>query len=443
MINVNMTPNPYDIQTLHCSQGDEGREFEIKLHNNGEVLDTSDAKEPIVYPVYKGGTEQILPVNGSVPVTSPLKAEIQYPDGVREVEFTYQQTPSSKDGQAKIKSIKGNTVVWNQELISFNGTGIKTTGKNLIDFTGSFTSMAYSSPIILPAGEYYVYIFRENDNSQFNSYIQFNNNGAWQSISTDGALIKCSQYMSYGVKKTKLTLFAQHEIRQMLQINANVSGTNIYCVLTMDGTGYDDIPNAVPFNKLNEYYSPYQEPVITSLPISTYFPTGMKSAGNVYDELTPTKAYTRVGTYTFTGSETWNLYNSDFFYTNITPLDKADGNVTMPNGIVAYVYGYGPVRVYLNQNPQLTTSSNISSYFPSGFQFNYELATPTETSITTASLVSEYGEIPLKAEDDHLVAECTSELSSEAGFHDLKVKLSDEDGDVYSNKIQLHVERRP
>jgi len=32
-----------------------------------------------------------------------------------------------------------------------------------------------------------------------------------------------------------------------------------------------------------------------SLPISTYFPTGMKSAGSVYDELTESKAITRIG----------------------------------------------------------------------------------------------------------------------------------------------------
>ena len=79
----------------------------------------------------------------------------------------------------------------------------------------------------------------------------------------------------------------------------------------------------------------------------------------------------------------------------------------------------------------------------SGVTLVFALATPIETSFTTASLVTENGEIPLSNEDDVLIGKCTEELSAEPGFHDAKIKLADSDGECYSNKIQLHVERSP
>ena len=64
---------------------------------------------------YKDGTEEIQPVNGSVPVTSPFKGDIQYPQGLlTDQEFTYRQSPTEEDGLAKITDIKGNSLVWNQ-----------------------------------------------------------------------------------------------------------------------------------------------------------------------------------------------------------------------------------------------------------------------------------------------------------------------------------------
>ena len=113
---VNMTPNPLDVVTIHASQGDtEARQWEFELHNNGELIDTSDVKEQLVFKAYKGGTEEILPTNGSTPTTSPFKGDIRYPQGLlADQEFTYRQSPTEEDGYAKITDIKGNTLVWNQ-----------------------------------------------------------------------------------------------------------------------------------------------------------------------------------------------------------------------------------------------------------------------------------------------------------------------------------------
>ena len=66
-------------------------------------------------PSYVGGTEQLLPVNDDEPDTSPILCDIQYPDTLRNDQyFTYRKSPTTKDGLAKIRGIRGNTLVWNQ-----------------------------------------------------------------------------------------------------------------------------------------------------------------------------------------------------------------------------------------------------------------------------------------------------------------------------------------
>lgn len=127
---VNMTPNPLDVVTIHASQGDsEARQWEFELHNNGELIDTSDVKEQLVFKAYKGGTEQILPENTSTPTTSPFFGDIRYPQGLlSDQEFTYRQSPTEEDGLAFIENIKGNTIKFNQ-LCNYEF------GKSLVDFT--------------------------------------------------------------------------------------------------------------------------------------------------------------------------------------------------------------------------------------------------------------------------------------------------------------------
>ena len=67
-------------------------------------------------PVWVNGLEQLLPVNDDEPDTSPIKCNITYPiaDEKTGQYFTYRKSPTQKDGLAKIRDIKGNTLVWNQ-----------------------------------------------------------------------------------------------------------------------------------------------------------------------------------------------------------------------------------------------------------------------------------------------------------------------------------------
>ena len=74
-------------------------------------------------PSYVGGTEQLLPVNDDEPETSPILCDIQYPDSLRNDQyFTYRESPTTKDGLAKIRGIRGNTLVWNQLVRNGNFT---------------------------------------------------------------------------------------------------------------------------------------------------------------------------------------------------------------------------------------------------------------------------------------------------------------------------------
>lgn len=81
-------------------------------------------------PVWKKGTEQLLPVNDDEPDTSPILCDIEYPvaDLKNNQYFTYRQSPTQKDGKAKIRGIRGKTLVWNQLNTS---TGISKTDKGI------------------------------------------------------------------------------------------------------------------------------------------------------------------------------------------------------------------------------------------------------------------------------------------------------------------------
>ena len=98
--------------------------------------------------VWKNGTEQLLPVNTDEPVTSPIIADIQYPtdSSATEQMFTYRKSPTEVDGEAYIKSIKGNTIVWNQtfptKTVNYTGTGYTLTSSNDGKFVITVTETA-------------------------------------------------------------------------------------------------------------------------------------------------------------------------------------------------------------------------------------------------------------------------------------------------------------
>lgn len=129
------------------------REDQVDIHGRvtspsflNELLD--DLPEWTDMPVWVNGTEELLPSNNSVPVTSPILADIAYPDIRRDNQyFTYRESPTPVDGLAKIKSIKGNTLRWNQLLNPMAFTYWAAVNSTVVftDGVGTFTSNSVSA----------------------------------------------------------------------------------------------------------------------------------------------------------------------------------------------------------------------------------------------------------------------------------------------------------
>jgi len=630
---VNMTPNPLDVVTIHASQGDtEARQWEFELHNNGELIDTSDVKEQLVFKAYKGGTEQLLPENTSTPTTSPFLGDIKYPQGLlTDQEFTYRQSPTEEDGLAKIADIKGNTIVWNQLIQNGNFdaignwtrryrgsisvannilTYINDTGGTLNNWQTEVRTPSFSIPANhvfycqfdmksenYPGASYHIAespsgnvgitfnptsvpqnvwtkmtflgsldreitnlsirmigVSNENgattqiknfmlfdltqmglditDPSEFasifnlpyyaynqGSLLSFMGNGiktvgknllnydAWKTVETrngtsvwenNGVTITATgndAYTLYGAStfpvNARIPVRVGETITLSWESDDNVNGdvyifpnggsvgfvqtNNRYnkslSYTPVDGVEYVTIRfgvassgNIIHFKNImlrfadtDSTFEPYTSSAL-SLPISTYFPNGMNSAGSVYDELTESKAITRVGMVDL-GSLTWTYMPNNYFRSSavISDAKTPQNEDTVANILCSklkantanYVYannegiaidGTGRIRIYYANMPTDATAFKTAM---NGVMLYYELATPTETSFTTASLVTENAEIPLSNEDGTLIGKCTEELSSQPGFIDAKIKLTDGDGTCYSNKLQLHVERKP
>ena len=202
---VNMTPNPLDVVTIHASQGDtEARQWEFELHNNGELIDTSDVTEQMFFKAYEDGTEQLLPENTSTPTTSPFLGDIRYPQGLlTDQEFLYRQSPTEKDGNAKIKNLYGKTLVWNQiynvnsnrtalgvninvvnGAVSITGTSTGTrTGPTFAwtDFQGVIGhKYIITKDFVLPSGDYIFDQYNLNSSTDLTTVVfTLNNSGSY------------------------------------------------------------------------------------------------------------------------------------------------------------------------------------------------------------------------------------------------------------------------
>ena len=591
---VNMTPNPLDVVTIHASQGDtEARQWEFELHNNGELIDTSNVTEQMFFKAYKGGTEQILPENTSTPTTSPFLGDIRYPQGLlTDQEFLYRQSPTEEDGLAKIQAIYGNTLKWNQlaevtnsfTSITINGVTLSKVDNHLhIEGTATDTAVFGSTSVIFnnqilfvrghkyflsinsknigfPFGiEGYGFLYNEpsivivrpaSASSDWRGRLQFRvDNGV--TVNSDiylqafdltamgiadktdadifqwfadyfplnyysynsGSLIP---FMGNGIKTVGKNLLPNKTYKTGNNVYIG-SDSDIYDIWLNEGTYtitrnvnescglfYKDINGSenisimpssteagvksrtftitessyyrfwfykgsggvalenvvyfqLEFGSTATEYEPYTSHT-TNLPVSTYFPTGMKSARSVYDELTPTKAITRIGAVDL-GSLSWVLDNGAFRSTSgisnmVQPQASVIGNILCPlyratsqssiyataNNMCVSCLSY--TNNILVRNDSYVSASDFKNAMQGQYLY-YELATPTETSFTTASLVTENAEIPLSNNDGVLIGKCTEQLSENPGFIDAKIKLADADGECYSNKIQLHIERSP
>ena len=475
----------------------------------------------LFFNIEAGGTEQLLPENTSTPTTTPILADIQYPDGLRTDQyFTYRETPTTVSNKARIKTIKGNTLVWNQlasivgEQTATNGlfnentyiyennkylmlvdanveagrtvylsiyynngtnTNYQVTGTASGNYHRFFTS-GYTAHGGAPnvRGHFWFYAYNatswknlmlidltkmfgagnepatiEEFTSLFplpyyaynaGTLLSFNGNGIktvganqWhnpitgQTINDEGEVrtsantdwmadkiligadkklylyledvggytrgsVNIAMYGTNGYlgKINALQSNPQVPQKKVITLNQNTTYVIPYGYMSGGATSITDVEMTLANIDINEYV-PYTSSTL-SLPISTYFPTGMKSAGDVYDELTPIKAITRIGavdlgtiTYTYDGecfigqiprdakvlsanTETLNSVSDRYLINNWSSVKYLKSNMTLGTGVSRYIC------IFNNSYTDATAFKEAMT----GVYLYYELATPVE-----------------------------------------------------------------
>jgi len=486
----------------------------------------------LFFNIEAGGTEQLLPENTSTPTTSPILADIQYPDGLRTDQyFTYRETPTTVSNKARIKTIKGNTLVWNQLANTSSGSSIVRDVTLSVDSSGTITvnnqtasstgygaissaqltadgevNHVYLLGVMLVSGAYSGNMFWFGESSTIFTvgspsivrptnignkqlYFQFTQNETYNFVmkpyvfdltkmfgeGNEPATVEefTSLFPSYyaynagsllSFNGTGLKTVGKNQIANIVRGYFNVGATTIgidndseslvfyaisgctytassSIVLNRNNIARCDSPNLknyapiydtvdlgvnmpkvwvatwtgwtvwyvystrneavensaqVEFGSTATEYEPYTSST-TSLPISTYFPTGMKSAGTVYDELTPTKAITRIGSVDL-GSMNWSRLANGLFIGAVNGMAQNASSSDRNKGIMSSLYTPSTTlqlnetmenmtmlknngSIYI-QNTSYTDATSLKTAM-SGVYLYYELATPTETPITT------------------------------------------------------------
>lgn len=457
-------------------------------------------------------------------------------------------------------------------LVSFNGTGIKTVGKNFYDMQRVGTVVA--GLILTKDAETGTVIAKYTGGTRYVSFdfmsgspyingrlltnakyrLSFDVSNFTGATWTVGLRRIATNYPFVSGSTTIVNANGHYSIT--LNVDTAVTDSNIYVSFsrTGDSTSAFDITFSniqMELGTAETSFEPYTSQT-TDLPISTYFPTGMKSAGSVYDELSNNKAVTRIGTllidgntalqtngatsttsnfgvwvtgkangqfnivsdrfyaggrvgepYTMAGrgannfvefrlplsvpqtiedgkawfaqnpttlcyelatplenygvvdlgSLTWN-YNATYsiFSAQIVPMSSEQKykvacsrySYGVNNFVWASANTYGDKTINTSNNEYVyikDTSYNDATAFKNAMSGVYLLYEPIEPQlITSATMVTEYGESDL---DSNGVVICNEGMSKYSGFHDAKIRVSDGDGDVYSAKFQVHVERKP
>ena len=330
--------------------------------------------------------------------------------------FTYRESPAPMDGLAKIKSIKGNTLVWNQLVQNGNfsdnsrwtsvaSATINSISNNTINVTTVATAQSgISNPnITMIQGHKYLLMGTVKTTGQ--TYISISGVGSvlfntdsfetksniltWTSASGNWAcMIRNWDTNSATFEAKNIMLFDLTQMNLDISANEFVSLFNLPyyeynagMMLSFNGTG---------LKSASEDES--KEDTLT-LPVATYFPTGMKSAEDVHDELTPAKATVRIKSSDM-GSLPWTMPTSGVFQVYLSNAHikpkvlsaffKYFTNNFTYGGAPNYEDGTGGVNpnnqnIYYKDN-NFTSVDALKSAM-SGKYLNYELATPTETDV--------------------------------------------------------------
>ena len=314
---------------------------------------------------------------------------------------TFAERVSEHSDVARIESILGNTVVFNQlaSLTNLNpsatNNGVTLTKNADGSVTASGTASGSASPIInyLTVERGHKYLLRGLQGGSASTYyfgiseirVDLGNGGIWTS-NVDASNYTLRMDVTTGVT-VDFTFYPQ-----------------CFDLTRMFGAGNEPATVAEFEAMFPDDYYPYSAGELLSvniegvndreIPVSTYFPDGMKSAGSVHDELTATKAVKRVGVVDL-GTLTW-IYEPNF----IRFRAKVDGIIKTPtwdSGLLCTKYSantspitsrsidktiarYSDGLIYV-VDLDYTDAATFKAAMD-GVMLNYELAEPVETEIT-------------------------------------------------------------
>lgn len=250
--------------------------------------------------------------------------------------FTYRESHAIQDGLARFDKIKGNTLVWNQLVQNGNfastneWTGIRgdiSVSNNVLTYTcteiganlvnnriqtilssGMVTGHNYYVALNINVPRQSKFVFQINGSAEPTWKYEQTIPAGWNRLGftynadvasyPDGRMWLCVDMHSgtnYALGDT--VQFKNIQLFDLTRMGLDISSPSDFASLFPlpyyaynQGTLLSFMGNGIKTANEDE-----SEEHTTTLPISTYFPTGMKSAGTVYDELTETKAITRVG----------------------------------------------------------------------------------------------------------------------------------------------------
>lgn len=318
--------------------------------------------------------DHVHPTDTSRASKEELDALIKTSQALIDQSFTYRESPAVQDGLAKFDKIKGNTIVWNQLI---GRTDSYTTNKNgiTLTITGSADksiSLTAQGTVNLTAEDqnYYGLILPINVKNG-HKYLLSSSSSNFCLFGYNAGITQADQQKSIFTSATDGTMnFTVRPIRSVFTEGKVINETlyvmfidltqmfgsgnepstveeftslfplsyysyNQCSLLSFNGNGIKTVgSNLVDITSLNASTTNttllnLDREITTTidLPISTYFPTGMKSAGDVYDELTESKAITRIGSRAYqSGDESDTSVITDgtnTYYVLETPTETA------------------------------------------------------------------------------------------------------------------------
>ena len=270
------------------------------------------------------------------------------------------------------------------ELISYNGSGIKTVGFNQWDEEWEVGTFNYNTGEVRDRSDAirsknYIPVIPDTSYYITKASNLTSNNYRFMYYDADKTFIGDSGWFpNDGVNET-YSFKTSNKCHYMKFTQVQVSTYNHDICINLSWSGYR-----------NGEYEPYWSRML-NLPILTYFPDGMKSAGSVRDELTKDKAIKRIGVVDL-GTLGWYFAEAhNCFYTyGVREYTKQSPNEVCSK--YPYVGGYYDLvdkscgYIYDNaicvRDESFNKDADAFKAAMSGVMLYYELAEPIETTIT-------------------------------------------------------------